>query len=404
VFEVSYVGNKSINEYIDGSNGKIADLNNIAPGGQFQPDPYPTSNNYGKTMSPSPPGCGGAGGSLYCLNNPTAYNISGYNVNDWRPLQAYQDVYLLTHGSYSNYNSLQVNWQKQSGRINYVINYTFSKVLGVRDGGSNNGAGNGTAVDPFSLAANYGPLAYDHTNIFNASYVWNLPKPIHDNRLLAGAINGWQFSGYTAYQSGAPLQPSTNGSMNATYPGNLTVPTVNNPNLPDNSVTLPNGLHAIGMSPQTWFGSNSINLLLPVVTCDPRKNRSAHQYFNPACFAPAAYGTQGTNIWPYLRNPAYFNSDLALYKNFQITENQKIQFRVSASNFLNHPLRQFGLAGIADEQLNFTQTTPSTEKDSNGNAINIVSISPTNTNTTTNGTVTNKTGSRSILFALKYYF
>ena len=47
---------------------------------------------------------------------------------------------------------------------------------------------------------------------------------------------------------------------------------------------------------------------------------------------------------PYMRGPAYFDSDLALFKNFKITENQKIQFRLQATNFLNHPLKQFGLA------------------------------------------------------------
>ena len=43
-----------------------------------------------------------------------------------------------------------------------------------------------------------------------------------------------------------------------------------------------------------------------------------------------------------MRGPAYFDSDLALFKNFQITERQKLQFRISAVNFLNHPLPQFG--------------------------------------------------------------
>ena len=39
VFEVSYVGNKSQNEWVDGGNGKIGDQNNVQPGGFFLPDP-----------------------------------------------------------------------------------------------------------------------------------------------------------------------------------------------------------------------------------------------------------------------------------------------------------------------------------------------------------------------------
>ena len=67
--------------------------------------------------------------------------------------------------------------------------------------------------------------------------------------LLAGLANGWQLSGYTAFQSGAPLQPNMGGFMNATDPGGLTVPTVQHPNLPDNSITMPNGLKAMILQP-----------------------------------------------------------------------------------------------------------------------------------------------------------
>ncbi len=57
VFEVSYVANKSQNEWIDGSNGKLGDQNNINPGSFFLPDPSPatSSANYLMTQSPSTP-------------------------------------------------------------------------------------------------------------------------------------------------------------------------------------------------------------------------------------------------------------------------------------------------------------------------------------------------------------
>ena len=186
VFEISYVGNQSRNELINGSNGKIDDLNNVPIGAFFGPDPQT-----GKAVSPS---------------------ASAFNSNHYRPLANYQDVYLITHGSYANYNSLQASWQKQSGPVTFLTNYTFSKVLGIRDGQTDNGNGNGSAVDPFNLRNNYGPLAYDHTHILNFSYVWNLPKPIHGNQILEGAVNGWQLSGYTTYQTGAPIQPVSGGT------------------------------------------------------------------------------------------------------------------------------------------------------------------------------------------------
>jgi hypothetical protein len=434
VLEVSYVGNKSQNEWIDGGNGKVGDQNNIAPGGLFLPDPTGSNTSgstFGKLMSPNAPSCTSSTSfnnqPLACASQPN-YALT-FNANDWRPLNVYQDVYLLYHGSYANYNSLQVTWQKQSGPITFLTNYTFSKVLGIRDGQTDNGAGNGTVTDPTSIRNNYGPLAYDHTHILNLSYVWNMPKFIHGNALLGGAVNGWQFSGYTTYQSGAALQPSVNGNLNAGYAGGLTMPTNALPDLPDNSIRLPNGLRAVNVSPQTWFGvspDNSGYELMPLLLCNPTKGLKSGQRFNPACFGMPAYGVQGPLEWPYMRTPAYFDSDLALFKNFQITERQKLQFRISAVNFLNHPLSQFNLAGNSDNTVNFTDNyktfISSSGTGSAGNEcayaitnnggttathggclVPTVGISPYNTSIAT-GKPFFKTGSRTLTFAVKYFF
>ena len=147
-------------------------------------------------------------------------------------------------------------------------------MLGVRDGDTSNGNGNGTGIDPFSPGGNYGPLAYDHTNILNFTYNWQLPNFIKsaDNvgmKLAGGAVNGWKISGYTAFQSGAPIQPNQGGNLNAGYAGGLTVPTVLHPDLPDNSIKLPNGLVATSVNTSTYFGSNAYNVLVPALTCNP---------------------------------------------------------------------------------------------------------------------------------------
>jgi len=432
VFEVSYVGNKSINELINGGNGNIDNLNNVTPAAFFLPDPV-LSAQYGTNefVSTAPPGCinsNNANNSTLCATNPVYAleeqpgNGNGFSPNHFRPLKNYTSVDLITHGSYANYNSLQVSWQKQSGPITFLTNYTFSKVLGIRDGQTDNGTGNGTAVDPFNLKNNYGPLQYDHTNILNLSAVWQMPKFVHGNRILESSVNGWQLSTYTTFQSGAPLQPTTGGNLNAGFPG-VTVPSNGAPDLPNYSFLLPNGTVGTSVSPSSWFGTNAINLLLPQVVCDPR-NHASGAYFNPNCFQAPAYGTQGTLIWPYIRNPNYFDSDLALFKNFQITERQKLQFRVSATNWLNHPLGQFGLAGNSDEALGFSANNPyqisGTANGSAGNecaflnaavnpttgncTVNVTSISQTNTNTSLTGKPAFKTGSRQLLFAVKYYF
>jgi Carboxypeptidase regulatory-like domain/TonB-dependent Receptor Plug Domain len=479
VFEISYVGNQSRNELINGANGKLDDLNSNYPGAYWLSDPTtaPLSggvpvyqpNGTPLYVSPSPLPCAGSGssaGSNYINCNamgpnqePLCANYDGcapvvgptgivaFNENDYRRLTNYQDIYLQTHGSYANYNSLQMSWKKQSGPISYLLNYTFGKVMGIRDGNTNQNGTNGPVVDPFNLANNYGPLAYDHSQILNATYVWNLPSPIHGNRVIEGAVNGWQLSGYTTYQSGANLQAAniiatTFGGGN----GSLTVPVVGlstpyqgtNYNYPDESILMPNGLRSTAVNQATYYGTSQNGggyaSMLPLVTCDPRKHASG-QYFNPNCFTTPAQGQLGTFVWPYLHAPAYFDSDLGLYKSFKISESKQLQFRIQATNFLNHPLPQFGLAGTLDETMDLYQNTPysfpylavspqpaptgsqtqqqascayvgATADPNNGSSCDytIHSMATTNTSTSMTGKPQFKTGQRVVTFAVKFYF
>lgn len=412
VFEVSYVANKTQNILVNGANGNLFNQNNIQIGGMWAVDSVT-----GQTMTPNTPSCAGVGGvsgsnpSLICYNNPGAYVPSAtYNANDFRPLTNYQNIYLHTHRGYANYNSLQMAWQKQSGPVNFQLNYVFSKVLGTRDWNSSNGASDGQGNDPFSLRNNYGVLAFDHTQTINATYLWRLPKAFAGKRLMSSLLDGWELSGYTTYSMGAPIQPNS-GDLNVNYP-TLSVPTVDYPSVPDYSVLMPNGLRSVGVNTSTWLGTNAYNHLSPALVCDPTKHASG-LYFNPNCFAPPAYGTSGPNIWPYIRNPAYFDSDLALFKNFQVTERQRVQFRLSAVNFLNHPLPQFGAdGGIKDYQIDFdhkvTQQVLNATKSTPGNpvydTVDIHSLAQTNQNATTTGKPKFKVGQRTLMFTLKYFF
>jgi Carboxypeptidase regulatory-like domain len=434
VLEVSYVANKSRNQLINGNNDKIGDLNAVNRGSYFGPMPgsglfispsaLPCVGQPNVTADQAAVDCSAMGPNNVTRDNNYNATINGGNwYNNFRPMTQYGDVYLVTHGGYANYNSLQVSWQKQSGPITFLTNYTFSKVLGTRDGQTDNGAGNGKLVDPFSLRNNYGPLAYDHTHILNLSYVWNLPKLVHGSRFVEGAVDGWQITGYTTYSSGAPIQPNTGGNLNLTANG-LSYPVAGAPSIPDNTITLPNGLKSNSINAGTWYGTDQngggYTQIIPQVTCDPRHHASG-AYFNPNCFSLPAPGYQGTLVWPYLHGPAYFDSDLGLFKSFQITERQKVQFRLSAINFLNHPLSQFGLAGNSDEQLRFTEQYQVQIPDAGGSTgsqcgylglpitngsctYTATRLTQTNTNGLTTGKPHFKNGSRTLTFALKYYF
>jgi len=63
---------------------------------------------------------------------------------------------------------------------------------------------------------------------------------------------------------------------------------------------------------------------------------------NSDCFAaPTVPGQGGPANIPVSYGPAFFDSDLAVFKNFAMAESRRLQFRVQAYNFLNHPLYSF---------------------------------------------------------------
>jgi hypothetical protein len=274
-------------------------------------------------------------------------------------MRNYSDFTVYTHGAYQNYNSLQVTWRKSSSRHFFSLNYTFGKNLGIW-GGSWWQQGGPVNFLPGSEYVNYGPLSYDHTQIFNSSYSYQLPSPIRGNPVLKGMVNGWQVSGITLIQSGAPIQPNEGGNLN---------------------------MGIANQSNRTWLGTDAVNLT-PVVICDPRSGLGPNQHMNPSCFAPPTIRSKGTNgdiELPYMKGEPFFSSDLTILKNFRISETKRIQFRATGNNFLNHPLHQFTNGG-AEQNLNFD------------------GVSTRTTNASTFGVATNTGGYRQFHLSLRFEF
>jgi hypothetical protein len=293
------------------------------------------------------------------LSVPDANNV---NYNLYRPNSYYQDLTLGRNDAYANYNGLQVGFNRQQGRFAYMLNYTYSKTLGI-NGGSGLNLG-GTPPNSLDISQNYGPLAFDRRHIFNAAYSFELPSPVRNNAFLKAAVNGWQISGITQYQSGANLQMN-NGSVNF----NMSVP----------SGTLPDGS---SLTNRTVAGTQSV-VMMPVLTCDPTQGLHDHQFINASCFSLPSPGHNGGYVMPEMFGPGFVNTDLSLFKNFKFSEARKLQFRFSGYNAFNHPLWSFG----HDNNLNLQFGADG--KVSNPNTF---------------GYVTNKVGRRVIQLAVKFYF
>jgi hypothetical protein len=293
-------------------------------------------------------------GSLLASKNG-GVDPNSLSANSFRPLQGFADLSLATNGAYANYNALQTTWVRTKGKYTINMNYTFSKAMGIVN----------PSLDSFNLNNDYGVQPTNRTHIFNAAYSIEFGNPYKGNKIVAGAVNGWQLSGITQLESGPNLTGFSSG---------------NNFGLALNGAKIPGT--TFNISNASLLGTTNIQLN-PILTCDPTSNLGTNQFLNPNCFSfPTKVGQNGPSVLPAFYGPAFFNSDLGLFKNFQIKESMKLQFRVNANNFLNHPLWSFNGNNLT---LGFD---PATGK----------------VNTPNFGTVTQKQGRRIIQLAVKFNF
>ncbi len=322
LLELAYVGNES-SDLLNNTGGGAGSSGNLVPLGAML-----SSNNGG-------------------------VDPSSLTANNFRPIKAYGNFLLATHNMYANYNSMQATWARTKGRYTVNLNYTFAKALGII----------ASNYDPFNMNNNYGVMPSNRTHLFNLAYSVELGSPVQ-NKVAGGFVNGWQVSGLVQLQSGA----------------NLTGNRGNNFGINTNSYKIPGTTQNV--STTSLLGTPDIQLR-PIVTCDPTANLAEHQYINGNCFAiPTQIGQNGPTTLPVVYGPAFFNTDLGLFKNFNIKEKMKLQFRATGYNFLNHPLWSFSNTNLT---LGYSGSTGLL-------------------NSPTFGYVTQKQGRRTIQLAVKFIF
>ena len=183
-----------------------------------------------------------------------------------------------------------------------TMSYTWSKSL--TDAGSDVA----TSMNTYNRAADYGLSPLDRTHVFTASWSYELPWLKNQEGLIGHTLGGWQISGIFSAASGLPFNAS------------------------DSSLgTDPGGLGILGTSGAGPRGDQ---------ICDPNANASHGftQWFNTACFADVPVGqirpgNAGRNT---IRGPGYQKWDMSVFKNFNIKEKMKIQFRAESFNTFNH--------------------------------------------------------------------
>ena len=225
--------------------------------------------------------------------------------NYFRQFPGFSSITQETNEGNFTYNSLQAGIRMENRHgLTVQLAYTYSHEIDTNANDLN------VASNPFNLAYDRGSGAFDRRHIFNANYVYTLPFFANtSNRALHAVLGGWEFSGVTVAQTGAPV----NGGNGVIYTG------------PD----------ALGLGGGT---RNRPQQIAPV-----RYPHTVDHWFDKSSFAaPTAPWNGGTNQGfgntrkDAIVGPGLFNFNMSLFKTFAVTERVKFELRFESFNTFNH--------------------------------------------------------------------
>jgi hypothetical protein len=226
----------------------------------------------------------------------------------WARVRSYQAT------GWSNYHSLQTSIEKRFEKgFTFFSSYTFAKAM---DFGWTQDIC--CAQDQNNLAAEKALASQDQRHRFTANGLYELPfgrgKAFASSAgpIVGRVIGGWRVGSLLTLASGLPANPSISTNLD---------------NVPDNT------------DRPDRIGSGTVS------------NPTVDGWWNPAAFRPQArytFGNSGRNV---LHAPGVATANLVVGKFTQVTENQRVEFRMEMFNFTNTP--NFGVPTLDVANPNF---------------------------------------------------
>lgn len=253
------------------------------------------------------------------LPNSPGQSLSLAQRQNTRPYPNWGDITYDWNGGFSDYNSLQIRLERRFSNGLFFLNaFTWSKAIDNAAGSLENPNGNYNAPQDFyNLKAEKSLSAYDQPLTNTTSIVYELPfgrgRRFASNLPKAAdlLIGGWEISSINNAYSGQPITIAYG--------------------------PVPPAAFQVSGIQQDFRGANNyrVNITGNVVNSAPNHILHFFDLNNIAVPTDPAhpFGNAGRNI---ARSDAFWQWDLALNKNFAITEAARLQFRAEAFNILNH--------------------------------------------------------------------
>jgi hypothetical protein len=201
----------------------------------------------------------------------------------------------------SSYNALQISFERRyKAGLTMNSNYTWSH--GIDDVCNLSGYPYGYGVLPSAVAeVDRGNADLDarHRFVLTANYEIPLGKSLKGSRRML--LQGWQINGIAAYQTGLPFT-----ILNASPLSNTGV---------------------------DWSQLDRPNRIKSGTLGHP----TLDEYFDTSAFVPQTFGTLGNSGRNILFAPSFKKVDLSLFKQFDLKEPWRLQFRAECYNITNTP-------------------------------------------------------------------
>ena len=216
-------------------------------------------------------------------------------------------------GGASNYHSMQATLTKRySSGLQANVAYTWSKAMAWCCNEDNNGGPLVPALNYTSL--NYVPTNFDRTHNLQFTATYELPfgkgKKFAGNKAVNMLAGGWQINTLTSIMTGTPIRVTSDGG----------------------SLRLPGSTQRADQVKQDVVRLGGIG--------------RGNPYYDPFAFERVLEPRFGNAGFNSLRGPNFFNTDLGLFRRFDIKEKINLQFRAELFNWTNTPKFGNPSAGI----------------------------------------------------------
>lgn len=231
------------------------------------------------------------------INQPAPYqnfnfnpilNATGTPENLYRPYAGWNTISFITPGANSEYNSLQVNYQKQmTHNLRFQASYTWSKSM---DDAS---AYNTQPQNAYNRDAEWAVSDYDRPQILVFNYIYDLPFFRGQKGFRGEALGGWELAGITTYESGTPF--------------------------------------TVGLT-----GPNHGLAGRPIVNGQASELKTIPEWFDTSIYSVPVVGFFGNGGRNTIRGPGLGEWDISFYKVFAFGERAHLQLRFESFNAFNH--------------------------------------------------------------------